>query len=219
METLASILESLASKAAGYMADTTVAQLSHLFKHDSKFQNFLGKVQELKDARQRVQQSVDEAKRNGEKIFDDVERWLTVVNEKISDQATTQSQEDEKKEMENYFAGFLLGIKNRYQLSKKADEEAEAITQLLNEKDRFDRVSYRPTLEVTDIMRPVKEYEAFGSRNGAFDGVMVALEDDNVNITECTGWEVWAKPHLSNRLPAKSLPRRKSCLMKWSWLL
>ncbi|KAK8271593.1 hypothetical protein V6Z11_D11G270700, partial [Gossypium hirsutum] len=181
MEALASILESLASKAAEYMVDSTHEQLGYLFNHESKFQNLWSKVQELKDARQRVQQSVDEANRNGEKIFDDVERWLTMVNDKISDQATTQLQEDEKKAMESYFAGFLLGIKSRYHLSKKAEKEVEAITQLLNGKDQFDGVSYRPALEGMSI-RPVKEYEAFGSRSDAFNGVMAALDDDNINI-------------------------------------
>ncbi|MBA0803556.1 hypothetical protein Gohar_013750, partial [Gossypium harknessii] len=181
MEALASILESLASKAAEYMVDSTPEQLGYLFNHESKFQNLWSKVQELKDARQRVQQSVDEANRNGEKIFDDVERWLTMVNDKISDQATTQLQEDEKKAMEIYFAGFFLGIKSRYHLSKKAEKEVEAITQLLNGKDQFDRVSYRPALEGMSI-RPVKEYEAFGSRSDAFNGVMAALDDDNINI-------------------------------------
>ncbi|MBA0618683.1 hypothetical protein Godav_027989, partial [Gossypium davidsonii] len=181
MEALASILESLASKAAEYMVDSTPEQLGYLFNYESKFQNLWSKVQELKDARQRVQQSVDEANRNGEKIFDDVERWLTMVNDKISDQATTQLQEDEKKAMESYFAGFLLGIKSRYHLSKKAEKEVEAITQLLNGKDQFDRVSYRPALEGMSI-RPVKEYEAFGSRSDAFNGVMAALDDDNINI-------------------------------------
>ncbi|MBA0742306.1 hypothetical protein Gogos_015374 [Gossypium gossypioides] len=181
MEALASILESLASKAAEYMVDSTSEQLGYLFNHESKFQNLWSKVQELKDARQRVQQSVDEANRNGEKIFDDVERWLTMVNDKISDRATTQLQEDEKKAMESYFAGFLLGIKSRYRLSKKAEKEVEAITQLLNGKDQFDRVSYHPVLEGMSI-RLVKEYEAFGSRSDAFNGVMTALDDDNINI-------------------------------------
>ncbi|KAB2058692.1 hypothetical protein ES319_A11G251100v1 [Gossypium barbadense] len=181
MGALASILESLASKAAEYMVDSTPEQLGYLFNHESKFQNLWSKVQELKDARQRVQQSVDEANRNGEKIFDDVERWLTMVNDKISDQATTQLQEDEKKAMESYFAGFLLGIKSRYHLSKKAEKEMEAITQLLNGKDQFDRVSYRSVVEGMSI-RPVKEYEAFGSRSDAFNGLMAVLNDDNVNI-------------------------------------
>ncbi|KAL1144984.1 hypothetical protein V6Z11_A11G267400 [Gossypium hirsutum] len=181
MGALASILESLASKAAEYMVDSTPEQLGYLFNHESKFQNLWSKVQELKDARQRVQQSVDEANRNGEKIFHDVERWLTMVNDKISDQATTQLQEDEKKAMESYFAGFLLGIKSRYHLSKKAEKEMEAITQLLNGKDQFDRVSYRSVVEGMSI-RPVKEYEAFGSRSDAFNGLMAVLNDDNVNI-------------------------------------
>ncbi|PPS05578.1 hypothetical protein GOBAR_AA15066 [Gossypium barbadense] len=100
---------------------------------------------------------------------------------KVEELKCARQREDEKKAMENYFAGFLLDTKNSYQLGKKADEEAEAITQLLNEKDRFDRVSYRPALEGISI-RPVKEYEAFGSRSDAFNGAMAALEDDNVNV-------------------------------------
>ncbi|KAK5785950.1 hypothetical protein PVK06_040573 [Gossypium arboreum] len=109
-------MEALASKAAKYMVATTASQLSCVFKHGSKCENLWGKVEDLKCARQRVQQSVDEAKRNGKKIFNDVER-----------------------------------------------------------------VSYRPALEGISI-RPVKEYEAFGSRSDAFNGAMAALEDDNVNV-------------------------------------
>ncbi|KAG8478902.1 hypothetical protein CXB51_028746 [Gossypium anomalum] len=152
------------------MVDSTPEQLGYLFNHESKFQNLWSKVQELKDARQRVQQSVDEANRNGEKIFDDVERWLTMVNDKISDPATTQLQEDEKKAME-------ISLPSQ----QEAEKEVEAITQLLNGKDQFDRVSYRSVVEGMSI-RPVKEYEAFGSRSDAFNGLMAALNDDNVNI-------------------------------------
>ncbi|MBA0880452.1 hypothetical protein Goshw_019370 [Gossypium schwendimanii] len=114
MEALASFVEPLFSKADECMVDTTAAQLSYVFKHDKKFQNLRGKVEELKCVRQKMQQSVDKAKRSGEK--------------------------------------FLMILK----------------------------VSYRPALEGISI-RPVKEYEAFGSRSDAFNGAMAALEDDNVN--------------------------------------
>ncbi|KAK8570807.1 hypothetical protein V6N13_103209 [Hibiscus sabdariffa] len=41
-------------------------QLSYLFGHKNKFQDLRSKVQDLKDARERVQQSVDSANREGE---------------------------------------------------------------------------------------------------------------------------------------------------------
>ncbi|GMI65264.1 hypothetical protein HRI_000195700 [Hibiscus trionum] len=173
-----SICGSVAGKATEYAVDPIAQQFSYLFKHKSKFQNLRCKVGDLKDAGERVKQSVREADRNGEVIFPDVERWLAAVNEKISDEAATQLQEDEEKAMKRCFAGFCPDFKSRYQLSKKAQKEADAIAQLLKEKDRFVRVSYR----AIGIIRPVKEYEVFESRTGAFNGVMVALEDDSVNI-------------------------------------
>ncbi|KAK8570805.1 hypothetical protein V6N13_103207 [Hibiscus sabdariffa] len=97
MEVFISIVGSLVGKAAEYTVDPAARQLSYLFKPRTKFLNLHSKVQDLKDARERLQQSVDSANRNGEVIFDDVQRWLTEVNEKISEQAATQLQEDEEK--------------------------------------------------------------------------------------------------------------------------
>ncbi|KAE8704738.1 hypothetical protein F3Y22_tig00110445pilonHSYRG00096 [Hibiscus syriacus] len=181
MDFLVSIVGSLVSKAAEYTVDPTARQLSYLFKHKTKFLNLRSKVQDLKDARERVQQSVDSATRKGEKIFDDVRRWLTEADEKIYEQAAKQLEEDEEKATKRCFAGFCPDFKSRYQLSRKAEKEANAIAQLLTEKDAFKDVSYHPAVEVTDVIRSVKEYEAFGSRSVAFDEVMAALEDETVS--------------------------------------
>ncbi|XP_039034050.1 disease resistance protein At4g27190-like [Hibiscus syriacus] len=181
MEVLFAIVGSLAAKAAEYTVDPTARQLGYLFKPRSKSLNLQSKVQYLKDARERVQQSVEAATRKGELIFDDVQRWLTVTDEKISEQAARQLREDEEKATKGCFVGFCPDFKSRYQLSRKAEKEANAIAQLLSEKDAFEDVSYLPAVEVTDIIRPVKEFEAFGSRSVAFDGLMETLEDDTVS--------------------------------------
>ncbi|MBA0630912.1 hypothetical protein Godav_002962 [Gossypium davidsonii] len=80
------------------------------------------------------------------------------------------------------FSGICPDFKSRYQLSKKAENEADTIAKLLDQNKGFTRVSHRPTLEGIGIIRPVTEYEAFGSRSSAFNGIKGALEDDNVNI-------------------------------------
>ncbi|KAL4379262.1 hypothetical protein GQ457_02G040270 [Hibiscus cannabinus] len=182
MDVLVSIVGSLVAKATEYTVGPTARQLSYLFKPRSKFLNLRSKVQELKDARERVQQSVDSANRKGEVIFDDVQRWLIVANEKISEEAATQLQEDEEKARKRCLAGFCPYFKSSYRLSKKADKEANAIAQLLIQKDNFEGVSYPSDLRGIDIIRPVKEYEAFASRSVALDGVMAALEDDTLSI-------------------------------------
>ncbi|KAK8514632.1 hypothetical protein V6N12_057530 [Hibiscus sabdariffa] len=157
-------------------------QLSYLFGHKNKFQDLRSKVQDLKDARERVQQSVDSANREGEVIFYDVQRWLTEVDEKISDRATMQLLEDDEDAKMSCFAGCCPDFKSRYILGKKAKKAADAITQLLTKKDAFSTVSYLPAVEVIDVIAPIEEYEAVGSRSVAFGGVMRAMEDDAVSI-------------------------------------
>ncbi|KAL4377128.1 hypothetical protein GQ457_02G040080 [Hibiscus cannabinus] len=182
MDVFISIVGALAGKAAEYTVDPAARQLSYLFKTKTKLQNFRNKVRDLEEARQRLQQSVKAATNNGEEIFDDVKRWLTEVDEKISGQTATQMQEDEEKATKRCLAGFCPDFMSRYHLSKKADKEANAIAQLLMEKDAFNAVGYLPAAQAMDTTRHDKEYEAFGSRNRAFDELMAALEDDAVSI-------------------------------------
>ncbi|KAE8725174.1 hypothetical protein F3Y22_tig00009009pilonHSYRG00191 [Hibiscus syriacus] len=181
MDCLFAFVGSLAGKAVEYAVEPTARQLSYLVKPRSKFQNLRGKVKDLKEARQRMQQSVEEANRKGEVIFDDVQSWLEAANEKISEDAATQLQKDEENATK-CFVGFCPNFKSRYQLSRKADKEASDITQLLAKKEAFKEVSYRPAIEAIDTIRPDELYEAFESRSGAFDEVMTALEDDRVSI-------------------------------------
>ncbi|XWS42673.1 hypothetical protein CRYUN_Cryun16bG0034300 [Craigia yunnanensis] len=175
------VVISIVGKAAEYTVDPIARQVSYSFTHKSKFQNLKGQLQQLKDARETVQQTVNEANRKGDEIFSYVDRWLTEVNGKICEEAAAQLEEDEGKAKQRCFIGLCPNLKSRYQLSRKAEKEANIIAELLKEKDRFDRVSYRPPPEGI-ATRPVKEYVAFESRTGAFDAVMKALKDANLSI-------------------------------------
>ncbi|XVF56913.1 hypothetical protein PTKIN_Ptkin06aG0158900 [Pterospermum kingtungense] len=176
-----SILGSLAGKAVEYTVDPIARQFSYLFKPKTKFQNLRGQLQQLKDARERVQQNVNQAIRQGEDIYDNVNRWLTEVNGKISEEAAAQFKHDEDKAKQRCFVGLCPNFKFRYQLSRKAEKEANTIAQLLEEKDQFNGVS-RPSEPEGTATRPVKEYEAFESRTGAFNAVMKVLKDANLSI-------------------------------------
>ncbi|XVF56916.1 hypothetical protein PTKIN_Ptkin06aG0159200 [Pterospermum kingtungense] len=176
-----SILGSLAGKAVEYTVDPIARQFSYLFKPKTKFQNLRGQLQQLKDARERVQQNVNQAIRLGEDIYDNVNRWLTEVNGKISEEAAAQFKHDEEKAKQRCFVGLCPNFKSGYQLSRKAEKEANTIAQLLEEKDQFNGVS-RPSEPEGTATRPVKEYEAFESRTDAFNAVMKALKDANLSI-------------------------------------
>ncbi|KAK8570832.1 hypothetical protein V6N13_103231 [Hibiscus sabdariffa] len=68
MDAIISIVGALVSKAVEYTVDPTARQLGYLFKARSKFQNLRTKVRDLEEARQRLQQSVEAATRNGESL-------------------------------------------------------------------------------------------------------------------------------------------------------
>ncbi|KAK8570803.1 hypothetical protein V6N13_103206 [Hibiscus sabdariffa] len=148
MEVFFSIVGSLAAKAAEYAVDPVARQLSYLFKPGTKFLNLRSKVQDLKDARERLQLSVNLANRRGEVIFDDVQRWLTEVNEKISEQASTQLQEDEEKVtkrfikvkncnmLQNLFSSSI--VKRLSQLEELEVSTCKNIIGLIVEKEEID---------------------------------------------------------------------------------
>ncbi|XP_022745650.1 disease resistance protein At4g27190-like [Durio zibethinus] len=175
-----SILGSLAGKAVEYTVDPIARQVSYLFKHKSKFQNLRDQLKKLKIARESVQEDVNAATRQGKEIFSYVDEWLTKVRG-ICDEAAGQLDEDEEKAKQMCFVGLCPNFKSRYQLSRKAEKEANTIAELLKDKDRFGGVSYRPAPEGI-ASRPVREYEDFESRTGAFDAVMEALKDANLSI-------------------------------------
>ncbi|XP_022747892.1 disease resistance protein At4g27190-like [Durio zibethinus] len=106
---------------------------------------------------------------------------FTTVDGKICDEAAAQLDGDEKKAKQRCFVGLCPNFMSRYQLSRKAEKEANTIAELLKDKDRFDGVSYKPASGGT-ATRPDKEYEAFDSRKGAFDTVVEALKDANLSI-------------------------------------
>ncbi|KAK8570800.1 hypothetical protein V6N13_103203 [Hibiscus sabdariffa] len=78
-------------------------QLSYLFDHKNKFQDLRSKVQDLKDARERVQQSVDSASRKGEVICDDVQRWLAEFPTFLLSKSTMPSDQEALLLMESWW--------------------------------------------------------------------------------------------------------------------
>ncbi|KAL4375816.1 hypothetical protein GQ457_02G027210 [Hibiscus cannabinus] len=174
------VISSIGGKAGELVFDLIRQEITYVLNFKSNVENLKDGVDNLKDARHRVQQSVDGAKRQGRKIYKDVDKWLTMADQMISEMAETQLKEEEDKACQRRFIGLCPNIKSRYLLSKKAEKEAGIIAQLL-EKGRFDTVSYAPAPQRVCI-RSVN-----GSRTGAFNRVMDALKNDKSAIVGVLG--------------------------------
>ncbi|KAJ9160141.1 hypothetical protein P3X46_025572 [Hevea brasiliensis] len=175
--------------------------LSYAFNYKSKVEKLKNQIKKLTSQRDGLQQSVDQATRQGDRINDNVQEWLTSVNKAIEEAEEAVIGEEQAKE--RCFFGVIPNLKKRYQLSKKAEKEALAVVELQGE-GRFDRISYRPLLE--PIVTPsVYDNEALHSRVSILKKVMDALMDPDVNMIGVYGMGGIGKTTLANEIHRKAI--------------
>ena len=165
---------SVAAKVSEYLVDPVVRPLGYLFNYRNNIGGLSEKVEKLRGAMERQQHSVDEAKRNGEVIFDDVSEWLTRADEFIQD--ASKFLEDKKAARKSCFNGLCPNLKSRYQLSRAARKKAGVAVQIRADA-RLEPVSYRPPLQEIRYAPS----ETLKSRLVALNEVMEALREVNVN--------------------------------------
>ena len=165
---------SVAAKVSEYLVGPVVRPLGYLFNYRTNIEELSEKVEKLRGAMDRQQHSVDEAKRNGEVIFDDVSKWLTRADGFI--QETSKFLEDEKAARKSCFNGLCPNLKSRYPLSRAARKKAGDAVQIHGD-GHFESVSYLPPLQQ---IRSAPS-EALPSRLVALNEVMEALREVNVN--------------------------------------
>ncbi|KAF2294506.1 hypothetical protein GH714_012073 [Hevea brasiliensis] len=151
--------------------------MSYPFTYKSKFETLHHEAEQLMNKRLKLQQSVDEAKRKGEEIYESVDKWLIEAGKAIEEaDEFIQGEEQAKKRC---FVGLCPDLKTRYLLSKKAEKKALAIDKLVNEGDH-DPISFRPRI-LQIVASSVYHREALNSRVLFLKQVMDALRDPNLN--------------------------------------
>ncbi|WKA03299.1 hypothetical protein VitviT2T_021417 [Vitis vinifera] len=168
------IVLSVAAKVSEYLVDPAVRQLGYLFNYRANIEELSQQVQKLRDARARLQHSVDEAIGNGLIIEDDVCKWMKRADGFI--QNACKFLEDEKEARKSCFNGLCPNLKSRYQLSREASKKAGVSVQILGD-GQFEKVAYRAPLQGIRC-RPS---EALESRMLTLNEVMEALRDANIN--------------------------------------
>nr|TKS14867.1 putative disease resistance protein [Populus alba] len=151
------ILISIVAKVAELLVVPIKRQIGYVLDCNTNIQNLKNEVEKLTDAKTRMIHSIEEARRNGEEIEAEVLNWLGSVDGVIEGGGGVVGDESSKK----CFMGLCPDLKIRYRLGKAAKKELTVIVDL-QEKGKFDGVSYRPA---PSGIGPVKDYEAFESRN------------------------------------------------------
>ena len=82
-------MEIIVTPVAEIIAENLFARIrrheGYLWNYHSNISELTQQIEKLRDGRVRVQQSVDEANRQGDEIFPDVENWLSRAEEMIKE--------------------------------------------------------------------------------------------------------------------------------------
>ncbi|XP_062083056.1 disease resistance protein At4g27190-like [Humulus lupulus] len=174
MDCAISIGTSIVAKIAEYTVAPVGRQLGYLFCYAGNVDNLKTRMQELKNARDRLQHRVEEAKNNCLEIEADVQSWLSSVD-RISEEAETfLNHEGHAKAVCS--CGSLPHLVTRHQLSRKAKKMSSDVC-AASEKSKFDTISYRAPLESSFAI--TKGYETFDSRREILESIMAAVRDAN----------------------------------------
>ncbi|XP_017976581.1 PREDICTED: probable disease resistance protein At4g27220 [Theobroma cacao] len=115
--------------------------IRHVFIYKKNVDKFEEKLQMLIAKRTSVQQEVDAADRNGEKIKADVQHWSNTVD-KVINEEEKKVKDLQEKAKNKCFIGLCPNIKSRYQLSRKAEEGVAVVDDLIRQC-QFNEVGYR----------------------------------------------------------------------------
>ncbi|KAJ6996124.1 hypothetical protein NC653_012881 [Populus alba x Populus x berolinensis] len=173
------IVISIVAKVAELLVVPIKRQIGYVIDCNTNIQNLKNEVEKLTDAKTRVIHSIEEARRNGKEIEVDVENWLRSVDGVIEGGGGVVGDESSKK----CFMGLCPDLKIRYRLGKAAKKELTVVADL-QKKGEFARVSYRAA---PSGIGPVKDYEAFESRDSVVNAIVDALKDGAVNMVGVYG--------------------------------
>ncbi|MFQ6635704.1 hypothetical protein Gotur_011397 [Gossypium turneri] len=179
MEVITGTASNLVTGVVGYVFQKIRRNFSYVCRYRRMVLGFEKKVEMLKDKRDRVLLDVDAAQKNDENIYPEVNSWLAKADKMIDlELKEVKGLEDEAKN--KCFIGFCPNFKARYQLSKKAEDDAGAVDELL-QQGGFDKVSYRDVPQPVVVLPP-KDFDDFDSRKLVFNKIMEAVKDPNLNI-------------------------------------
>ncbi|KAG6646096.1 probable disease resistance protein At4g27220 isoform X2 [Carya illinoinensis] len=158
------------------IAEYTVAPIGQWLCYSCHYNS---NMENLRDFKRSVLDSIDAASRNGEEIKDDVKTWLAKVDGILHQLATEILGGGEAEASSRSSNAACLNLKHRHQLSREAKKIVENIAGLLKNGD-FSTVGFRPAAQ--EIVNPkTREYLSLDSRISIMEGIMEALGDANIN--------------------------------------
>uniref|UniRef100_A0A3N7FG61 NB-ARC domain-containing protein n=1 Tax=Populus trichocarpa TaxID=3694 RepID=A0A3N7FG61_POPTR len=186
---------SIASKIAELLVEPAIRQFRYMFCFYNFVQEFDEQMMNLALAFYRLQDAVDVAKRNAEEIEIDVNKWLEDAKNEIEGVNRLQN---EKREIGSCFT-WCPNWMRQFKLSNALAKKTETLRKLEENSRKFPKVSHKAPLQEIKFL-PSKEFMLSKSSEEAFEQIMKALKDDNVNMIGLYGMGGVGKTTLVNEV-------------------
>ncbi|XP_050213564.1 uncharacterized protein LOC126664968 isoform X2 [Mercurialis annua] len=180
--------------------------ISYSFTYKIKVQRLQDLTGKLKDKRDRLQDSVGDAERNGEVVYENVRNWLSHSETAIQEAEVLVNAQDETAK-KRCFVGLCPSLKTRHQFSKKAEEKASAIDKLDQQEAGLHPISHRPHRQ-QHVDPSVFALEELESRLCILKQVMEALKDPNLNRVGVWGMGGVGKSTLAKEVHSLALKEK-----------
>jgi hypothetical protein len=204
MEIVTTPFQVIFEKIVDYTIGVVARQMGYLICYRSNVDNLKTQVNELKDAKQIVEDKVKAATKNVEEIEANVLKWLTCVEE-ITAEVHKFFEEEGQAKLKCYH-DWCPNLKVRYQLSKKAYKMGLDVKKI-QDKGIFPTIGHRvPIRGVTPI--PTKGFEDFESRKTILEGIMKALKDDNIHTIGVWGMGGLGKTMLVGKVATQAMEEK-----------
>ncbi|KAG2702076.1 hypothetical protein I3760_06G074400 [Carya illinoinensis] len=165
------IIISIAAKIAEYAVAPVGQWLYYSFHYSKNMENLKNQKEKLQNAKDRWEQSVNDALRKGEEIHSVVNKWLT--------EATRILRECEEKAEARSSHATCVNLTQRHRLSREANKIARNIVEHL-QNGYFNR-PYLLAAQDRRVTTRDKNYVTLESRTSVANKVMEALGDANIN--------------------------------------
>lgn len=181
MEIASSVTGSITGKIVDKPFRAAGRHFGYLYHYNDYIEALRKQAGKLADMRDRVQGKIDSAKRNCEVIENDVQKWITDV-ENISEEVEVFL-EDEVNANKRCLEGWCINVRSCYRLGREAHKKALAISHFRDE-GKFEDVSRRPAPMGIIIS---SSNGVFESRKSIVKQIVEALNDGNVSIIGLCG--------------------------------
>ncbi|KAF5445097.1 hypothetical protein F2P56_034175, partial [Juglans regia] len=193
-------MENIISLIVEYSVGPIGKQFGYLVFYKSSIATLEEKFRRALEKKEAVQQSVNGAQWNQEVVASEVKTWLTNVEKKIEEIQKFLGEDVKANRM--CLNGWCPDLKLCYSLGKKAKKNTQAIIQLLEEGEKYDRVyNIAPPLKVRSPSTEL--FKDFESRKSTIQNVLNALKNDNIDMIALCGMGGMGKTKM-----AKEIKRR-----------